>query len=101
MGDKSLEILNPLQKLHNYYLQADLAGLMEAALVQKLEVNSKLKQKIQQRLVDNRNDRMVRRMKPYLEKGDACIAVGALHLAGANGILSQLSERGYTVTRVY
>lgn len=89
------------EQIKDYYLQADLAGLVDAASVKNLEVNNNLKEKIQRRLVDNRNDRMVRRMKPYLEQGDAFIAVGALHLAGTNGILNQLNERGYRITRVY
>ena len=89
------------EMIKGHYLERDLAQLSRAASVQNLEVNDSLKQKMQRRLVDNRNDRMVSRMKPYLQNGDAFIAVGALHLAGANGILSQLSANGYSVTRIY
>lgn len=33
------------------------------------------------------------------EEDDIVIAVGALHLMGENGVLNQLAERGYTLTR--
>jgi uncharacterized protein YbaP (TraB family) len=35
-----------------------------------------------------------------LEKGNAFIAVGALHLPGETGLVSLLRERGYTVSPV-
>jgi hypothetical protein len=37
---------------------------------------------------------------PMLEKGNAFIAVGALHLPGETGLVSLLRERGYTVSPV-
>ena len=35
-----------------------------------------------------------------LEKGNAFIAVGALHLVGSTGLVAVLRARGYTVTAV-
>lgn len=54
-----------------------------------------------QRAVIDRNRRMVRRMQTYLHQGRSFIAVGALHLPGAQGILHLLQQRGYRVTSVY
>ena len=51
-------------------------------------------------LLYNRNRRMVDRMEPILQRGHAMIAVGAMHVPGANGILDLLAQRGYTVTRL-
>jgi uncharacterized protein len=51
-------------------------------------------------LIDGRNLRMVERMRPRLEAG-GFIAIGALHLHGARGVLAQLAALGYTVTREY
>jgi len=48
-----------------------------------------------------RNHRMLPRIEALLEYGNAFIAVGALHLAGDNGLLNQLEKRGYKLTRVY
>jgi hypothetical protein len=55
----------------------------------------------QQRLVVERNRRMVERMASLLREGGAFVAVGALHLPGEEGILKLLAKQGYTVTRVY
>ena len=53
------------------------------------------------RFNDARNRVMADRMAARLNRGGAFIAVGALHLPGERGLLSLLSQRGYTVTRVY
>ncbi len=52
------------------------------------------------RLNDDRNRRMVQRIIPYLEQGNSFIAVGALHLAGPQGILSLMRQSGYKVDPV-
>jgi uncharacterized protein YbaP (TraB family) len=52
------------------------------------------------RLNDDRNRRMVQRIIPYLEKGNSFIAVGALHLAGPQGILSLIRQNGYSAEPV-
>jgi len=44
---------------------------------------------------------MIDRMQPYLLKGDAFIAVGALHLPGDDGIIENLNQQGYTITAIY
>jgi uncharacterized protein YbaP (TraB family) len=53
------------------------------------------------RLVSERNRRMAERALPQLRKGGAFIAVGALHLAGDDGVLQLLQKAGYRVTPVY
>ena len=35
---------------------------------------------------------------PIIDKGNAFIAVGALHLPGEQGLVSLLKSRGYTIT---
>ena len=54
----------------------------------------------QLRLIDERNIRMRDRALPLLEKGNAFIAVGALHLPGDNGLVALFREAGYTVTPI-
>jgi uncharacterized protein YbaP (TraB family) len=53
------------------------------------------------RLLFERNERMAERMEARLAEGGAFIAVGALHLYGARGVLALLEKRGYRVTVVY
>ena len=54
-----------------------------------------------QGILYKRNKRMLKRIIPYLNDGSAFIAVGALHLAGENGLLRVLKNKNYHVTRVY
>lgn len=51
-------------------------------------------------MVKARNRTMVERAEPILARGNAFIAVGALHLPGADGLVELLSKDGYTVTAV-
>ena len=51
-------------------------------------------------LLIDRNARMRNAALPILEKGDAFIAVGALHLSGPTGLVALLRESGYTVTPI-
>ena len=52
----------------------------------------------EQRIILDRNKVMAERAAPILDKGNAFIAVGALHLAGDQGLVSLLRKQGFTVT---
>ena len=54
-----------------------------------------------QRLLADRNDTMAERAAPYLAKGGAFVAVGALHLSGKRGLIELVRARGYEVTNVW
>lgn len=88
-------------KLHQAYLARDLAGLERLSLEQQALGNRALGQKLMLQLIDQRNQRMVARMEPYLKSGQAFIAIGALHLPGEAGVLSLLAKKGYRVSVVY
>lgn len=47
-----------------------------------------------------RNHGMAAAARPLLDKGAAFVAVGALHLVGAEGLIELLRRAGYTVTAV-
>jgi uncharacterized protein YbaP (TraB family) len=91
------------EKLVQAYLQRDL-GMMwqigEADVAQRPELKP-LKAVFDQRLLFDRNARMIDRMQPQLRSGQAFVAVGALHLYGERGLLSLLARDGYRVSRVY
>lgn len=55
---------------------------------------------IQTELLDNRNIEMAAKVTEQVEQGGAAVAVGALHLAGATGLVELLREQGYTVERI-
>lgn len=52
-------------------------------------------------VVERRNLRMAERLQAMTRGGSRFIAVGALHLPGARGLLQQLREAGYRVERRY
>lgn len=58
-------------------------------------------QTIDRRLIVDRNRIMVERMLPLMRDEIAFVAVGAAHMAGEEGILNLLQQRGYTVTRLH
>jgi uncharacterized protein YbaP (TraB family) len=55
----------------------------------------------EKRIVLMRNHLMAERAAPVLARGNAFIAVGALHLPGNEGLVSLLQKAGYTVTAVH
>ena len=54
----------------------------------------------QELLLTDRNRNMAERAQEHLERGNAFIAVGALHLPGEDGLVALLEEAGYTVKPV-
>lgn len=53
----------------------------------------------EEKMITTRNVTMAANAEPYLSKGKAFIAVGALHLPGDEGVIEKLRRAGYTVTR--
>lgn len=51
------------------------------------------------RIVRDRNLVMAKGSSPHLKKGNAFIAVGALHLPGEEGLVELFRKQGFTVTR--
>lgn len=88
------------EALHKAYLARDLAAVV--AISEKHEPgDERLYRDVMDRLLDQRNRRMVERMAPMLKQGGAFIAVGAAHLPGEAGLLYRLEKAGYRVTAVY
>lgn len=51
----------------------------------------------QEAMIDARNRTMARAAGPILDRGGAFVAVGALHLAGEQGLVALLRKQGYAV----
>ncbi|MCG7508644.1 TraB/GumN family protein [Mesorhizobium retamae] len=51
-------------------------------------------------MITKRNKVMAERALPILARGNAFVAVGALHLPGAEGLVEDFRKAGYTVTAV-
>ncbi|MEG1562800.1 MAG: TraB/GumN family protein [Bacteroides sp.] len=51
-------------------------------------------------MLDNRNKNWAEKLPAILHEAPTFVAVGALHLAGENGLLNLLKEKGYTIEPV-
>ena len=93
------QIIRDSWELVQLYLARDLAGMM--AFSDQPHFDEGVFNRYIQGILYKRNERMLERIIPYLNDGSAFIAVGALHLAGENGLLRVLKNKNYHVTRVY
>lgn len=98
---QSDQVEQTFEKMRGAYLAQEPARIFELMQAQQTGFDPELVETFTDRLLDTRNSRMVERMQPRLAEGGAFIAVGALHLPGENGILKQLEDRGYRLTRLY
>ena len=56
---------------------------------------------LNEKLLDERNFRMVDKIEGFLEDDDVCfMVVGAGHLVGENGIINLLAKKGYKISQL-
>ncbi len=86
--------------MKSFYLKRDLSGLYN--YTQRYSISREpVYEKLMTKLINDRNKTMAGRMQPMLEKGKSFIAIGAMHLAGENGVLALLEAQGYSVSVIY
>ena len=90
-----------LDELQAAYLDRDLKRLMELNEASMRDSDPLLAETFNRKVIVERNYSMAERMQPRLREGQQFIAVGALHLAGKEGLLKLLSARGYRLSRIY
>lgn len=84
----------------------DYNELLDAYTTQNLNLLGELATKedgfdrMEAKLLTERNDKWIVAMKDQLAKNSTFFAVGAMHLVGDNGLISQLKAAGYTVEAV-
>lgn len=90
------------ETLVQMYVKRQLGAAMpfQLALAAQSGISPSVFDGFKKSLLIDRNARMRNAALPLLEKGDAFIAVGALHLPGPTGLVALLRESGYTVTPV-
>ncbi len=81
-----------LENMLKLYLKGDLTAL--------LNLSNTIIKDLRKRLIDDRNLKMFKRMKKLLQKGNAFIAIGALHLPGEKGVLQLLKQQAYIVKAI-
>lgn len=98
-ADRSNDIMETMLQLYlNRRMGA--AWPLQIALAGKAGIGSDAFNSFQEELVTRRNIKMRDNALGYLQKGNAFIAVGALHLSGKSGVVQLLREAGYAVTAI-
>lgn len=95
------ELPKLLEELTQSYLDKDLKRMQELYDEYSERSDRAAEQRLKERILLARNDRMMERMQQWLNSGGSFIAVGALHLPGPNGLLQQLHDQGWKVERIY
>lgn len=89
------------QALVTAWLQSDARGLHQLGK-KSMRDSPRSARWMQKILFSERNRRMVKRIEQLLAAGRTpFVAVGALHLTGADGLPALLEKRGYTVRNLY
>ena len=98
-ADRSDDMLETLVQM---YVKRQLGATMpfQVALAEKAGVPASAFDGFLKILLVDRNAKMRDGALPILEKGNALIAVGALHMPGPMGLVALLRDAGYTVTAV-
>ncbi len=84
------------REIVEHYRAGDLKSLLAASTHEAGEAEERLNQ----RLVAERNRSMAQRLLGPLRKGGQLVAIGALHLPGAEGVLALLAREGFLLRPV-
>jgi uncharacterized protein YbaP (TraB family) len=86
------------QQMVDAYLGGDLQVLSQLSDKQFDQLNDEIKNYFTELGIDARNRRMVGNLLSLLQESQVFVAVGALHLAGDNGLVALLRGHGYELT---
>jgi uncharacterized protein YbaP (TraB family) len=98
-ADRTDDLVETMVQL---YLDRRMGALwpFQIALAAKAGVGENSFAFFKQALIFERNEKMRDGALPFIEKGGAFVAVGALHLAGRTGLISLLAGKGYKATPI-
>jgi uncharacterized protein len=90
------------ETLNRLYLDRDLGAIwpMSIELAEKAGIARTAFDSFEKILITDRNKSMAEAAITHLAKGNAFIAVGALHLTGQGGLVELLRAKGYTLVAV-
>jgi uncharacterized protein len=96
------ELAEVAERTLQAYHRGDLAGISRATEDQRVRNPAVAAhfEALTKRVLHDRSVVMAHRMQRSLRRGDAFIALGALHLYGQKGVLALLEQRGFDVARV-
>lgn len=93
------QIIRNTKKLVNLYLLRDLQGIVD--FNNQPHHDEAVFQRFIQRILYDRNKRMLAKIEPEFKMGGVFVAVGASHLAEENGLLNELQKKSYKITPIY
>lgn len=88
------------ESLFQAYLARDLARLTELSKEQMTDPGNGAVDRLMDRMLNDRNNKMFNRLLPLIKQENSFIAVGALHLPGETGLLNQFLREGFSVSVV-
>jgi len=97
LGDRMEDVMETMVRI---YLAGDTGmfrPFFEAVVPSDGEEGEEGYAAFQEKMIDARNETMADGAAALIEKGNAFIAVGALHLAGEHGLVELLRQRGFRV----
>ncbi|WP_411036400.1 TraB/GumN family protein [Shinella sp. BYT-45] len=99
LGDTLKDVIETMSQI---YLSGDTGMIMPMmrAVAPQTDEDAKAYAEFEQRIIVDRNHVMAERAAPLLAEGNVFMAVGALHLAGPEGVVELLREEGFTLTAV-
>ena len=83
------------------YVKRDLNALVAIGDASMQDSDAAFVKRFKERVIHSRNQRMAERLQDDIKTGGSFVAVGALHLAGQDGLIALLRKQGYKVTAVY
>jgi uncharacterized protein len=97
------ELLELAERTLEAYLERDLAAIwrLRERFVARHPQIAAHQAVMTKRVVHDRSVVMAFRMQRQLRRGEAFVALGALHLYGEKGVLALLEDDGYRAARVY
>jgi uncharacterized protein YbaP (TraB family) len=98
-ADRTDDMMETLVQL---YLSRKISAAMpfQLALARQAGVSDQAFAGFQQKLIVERNEKMLAVAEPLLDKGGVFVAIGALHLPGEKGLVALLRQSGYTVSPI-
>lgn len=89
-------MLDMTRRLVDTYLEQDLTAMWELSMEMPNNAWGNM-----EALLDERNANWIKQLPEMMEERSTFVAVGALHLPGPSGLITQLQKAGYTVTPVH
>ena len=98
-GDYVERSVNMLKQLTTFYYAGDIYGMYSIS-IDNPDEPCPMTEASQHAILNHRNENWLKKLPGIMAEKPSLVAVGALHLAGEEGILYGLAQQGYTIEAV-